>query len=185
MRLTIETPRLILRPPEHADAEALACGLADFDVARMTARVPHPYTVEVGEGWIVVSRMQRRRGFAYNFVMEAREDGGVVGDVGVFRRTPGAEWEVGYWVAKKAWGKGYASEALAAIIAWARAELGTSRLIAAHFDDNLASRRVLEKAGFRPTGASASKFSLARCEKAMSIDMALELPKIAVDVARA
>ena len=55
------------------------------------------------------------------------------------------------------------------------AELRPPRLIAGHFFDNPASRRVLEKAGFRPTGASEEAFSMARGRKALSIDLVLEL----------
>jgi RimJ/RimL family protein N-acetyltransferase len=178
MRLTIETPRLMLRPPEHRDAKAIARGVGDFDVARMTASVPHPYTAEVGEGWIILTRVQSRRGLAYNFLMDAGD--GVVGCVGVFRRRPQSDWEVGYWVAKSAWGRGYASEALRAMIGWARTDLRSRRLIAGHFDDNPASRRVLEKAGFAPTGTITNLYSLARGERARSIDMALELGPVAV-----
>jgi RimJ/RimL family protein N-acetyltransferase len=141
----------------------------------MTAMVPHPYTIEVAEGWILFALAQLRRQAAFTFLMEARDGSGVVGSMGVFRRRPDADWEVGYYVAKPAWGCGYASEALAAVVAWTRSELRAPRLVAGHFDDNPASRRVLEKAGFAPTGASTHMYSIARGAKARSIDMALDL----------
>ncbi len=175
MRLTIETPRLVLRPPEHRDAEAIARCVGDYDVARMTGLIPHPYTIEVAEGWIAFTNALQRRGAAYNFMMVAREDGEVCGCMGLFRRKPQSDWEVGYWVARPRWGRGYASEALAAVIAWARTELRPPRIVAGCFEDNPASGRVLEKAGFKPTGACPELYSIARGVKATSIDMVLEL----------
>lgn len=174
MKLTIETPRLVLRPPEPGDAAAIARSVRDFDVARMTGSIPHPYPVEAAEGWIVFAAAQRRRGENFTLVIDVKDEG-VLGGAGVFRRRPWLDWEVGYHISKPAWGRGIASEALAGVIAWSRAELAPSRLTAGHFEDNPASRRVLEKAGFEPTGTSSFIFSLARGQRVKCVDMALEL----------
>jgi RimJ/RimL family protein N-acetyltransferase len=181
MHLTIETPRLVLRLPEPHDAPAVARCVGDFDVARMTGSIPHPYPVEAAEGWIVFAAAQRRRGENYSFVIEVKGESvpggvlsGVLGGAGVFRRRPWLDWEVGYHVAKPAWGRGIASEALAAVISWSRAELASSRLTAGYFEDNAASRRVLEKAGFAPTGETSWIYSMARGTRVKCIDLALE-----------
>jgi RimJ/RimL family protein N-acetyltransferase len=174
MKLTIESPRLILRPPELRDAAALARCAGDLDVARMTASIPHPYPVEAVEGWIALADVRRRRRESFTFVLESETDG-VLGGAGVFRRAPWLDWEVGYHVAKPAWGRGFASEALAAVIAWSRAELAPSRLTAGYFDDNAASRRVLEKAGFVHAGTTSWIYSIARADRVKCVDMALEL----------
>jgi RimJ/RimL family protein N-acetyltransferase len=58
------------------------------------------------------------------------------------------EVELGYWISKNHWNRGYASEAGRQMLAIATAELKLTRLIAGHFIDNPASARVLEKLGF-------------------------------------
>lgn len=174
MSLTISTPRLTLRPPEARDAVAIARAVADYDIAKMTAMIPHPYPVEAADGWILFQTAQRGRGMAYNFVVDVVGEG-VLGSCGVFRRRPYADWEIGYWVAKRAWGRGIATEAVAATTAWAATALAAHRIVAGHFEDNPASRRVLEKCGFKPTGHSAPLYSLARDSQVTCIDMALDL----------
>jgi RimJ/RimL family protein N-acetyltransferase len=174
MSLTISTPRLTLRPPEPRDADAIARAVADYDIAKMSAMIPHPYPAEVADGWIMFQSAQARRKQAFNFVIDVAGEG-VLGSCGVFRRRPYTDWEVGYWVAKPAWGRGIATEALAATVAWARAVIAPPRLTAGHFLDNPASRRVLEKVGFRPTGHSSPLYSLARNGQVTCVGMALEL----------
>lgn len=174
MRLTITTDRLTLRPPERADAEALARGLADIEVARMLAMVPHPYVVEIAEGWIVFTGFGWRNRERFNFVIEERGRG-VVGGVGLFHRGASPDWEISYWIARPAWGRGIASEALAAFIDWARDDLGADRVIAGHFEDNPASRRVLEKAGFTPTGDRTSMYCMSRDARVRCVGMARNL----------
>lgn len=179
MRLTISTPRLLLRPPEASDAAAIARCVGDYDVAKTTASIPHPYSIEIAEGWIEFARAKIRRGLAWSFAIEQwTPDGlslGVVGGASLFKRSEGADWEVGYNVAKPFWGRGIATEALVGLIDWARAELDPPRLVAGYFEDNPASGRVLQKAGFRPTGTRKPIYSLARDAKTICIDLSLEL----------
>ncbi len=65
-------------------------------------------------------------------------------------RMPDGEVELGYWIARDHWNRGYACEAARHMIEIARAELKLPRLVAGYFVDNPASGRVLEKLGFAP-----------------------------------
>jgi RimJ/RimL family protein N-acetyltransferase len=76
------------------------------------------------------------------------------------RRASGAV-EMGYWIARPFWGRGFATEACEALINIARA-LGLPSLEGSHFIDNPASARVLEKLGFEPLGIVAPRMSCAR-----------------------
>ena len=69
---------------------------------------------------------------------------------------------VGYWLAPPAWGKGFCSEAGAAVIRWLEATRNARALVAGHFADNPASGRVLEKSGFLYTGETRRAWSRAR-----------------------
>lgn len=157
----ITTPRLTLRRFRDADAPALARAVNDIDIARMAARIPHPYPGEVAEGWILLQAPDARRELAHTFALEDRA-GALVGSIGAFRPETRFDWEIGYWIAKPHWGQGYASEALTGLMGWLAHAKGARRVTAGHFADNPASARVLAKAGFRPTGEITVMYSLGR-----------------------
>jgi len=155
----LETRRLALRVPGAADISRLAILANDHDVARMTLRMPHPYAVADAESFVVkVAGQDPDRARA--FLIE-HEDHGPVGVIGLFEDADAAP-EVGYWIARPFWGRGYATEALQGAVAWASKAWKRRALMAGHFSDNPASGRVLEKAGFLYTGEVRKGFSRAR-----------------------
>ncbi|MBL7829275.1 MAG: GNAT family N-acetyltransferase [Saprospiraceae bacterium] len=88
------------------------------------------------------------------WIMELKTDHTVVG-YGVVRHvefTPGKEIEIGYIVAREYWGKGFATEASRAMIAYAEKQLGVQELVAYTSEENTGSNRVLEKCGFQRMG---------------------------------
>lgn len=165
----IETARLVMRLPELGDAETISTYLGDYDVAKHTARVPHPYPELSAEMWVLVTRASWQPGGNLSLTVEM--DGELVGGGGVFKRTTGADWEIGYWISRPWWGRGLATELGHGLVGYASETLGTQRIIAGHYADNPASGRVLEKLGFQYTGDTAELFSMARMGKATSRDM--------------
>jgi RimJ/RimL family protein N-acetyltransferase len=77
-------------------------------------------------------------------------------------RMPSEEVELGYWIGKKHWNCGYATEAGQQMIGIARTELKLPRLVAGYFIDNPPSGRVLTKLGFVPRGQPIERHSRAR-----------------------
>lgn len=190
MNLEIRSNRLRFRPLVTDDAGLLARYAGDYDVARMTTSLPYPYAVEVAEGWILTHAHGRRRGVDYPFAIVRRTDDAFVGCAGIFKRNGAEHFELGYWIAKPHWGNGYATEAALALAWWSREELGCERLIAGYFADNPASSRVLEKAGFTPTGEVTRVYSLARnaqvdCPRMVADLAALPATAVSVEAARA
>jgi RimJ/RimL family protein N-acetyltransferase len=108
-------------------------------------RFPHPYTREAAREWIEYSRVCKPE---TDFAIEAFGEaiGGVGLKIGLDVERFSAE--VGYWVGEPFWGKGIATAALSAVVLYAFRELGMIRVFAVPFATNLASARVLEKAGF-------------------------------------
>ena len=160
---TIETRRLTLRAPGMADAPRLARLMNDFDIARMTSRVPHPYGLTDAEDFIGLCQgADPRKG--RNFLLDL-EDEGVVGGLGFFT-PPDGRLEVGYWIGRDWWGRGLATEALSGALAWAARDWRRRYVVAAHFADNPASGQVLVKAGFLYTGEVKPLPSRARGEPA-------------------
>ena len=164
------TERLLLRPAWPEDADALFGGIADEGVVRNLARAPWPYLPEHAREFVMREQEERLP----NFLMTLPgEDGSrIIGSIGFGKTDTGVE--IGYWIARPYWGKGYATEAGRGLIEIARL-LGYDRLEAGHFLDNPASGKVLRKLGFRPTGKVAKRHSCARGEKVDCALFALDL----------
>lgn len=164
--------RLLLRPIWPEDWQAVYGGIADEGVVRNLARAPWPYS------------KQDARDFAARppapseprFLITTAHNAQVVGCIGLDAHDPdypGAV-EIGYWIAREHWGKGYATEAGRAALKIAQA-LGYPRVFGSHFLDNPASGAVLMKLGFEPTGRLIERHSCGRGEEAMTVEYVAEL----------
>ncbi|RST31360.1 N-acetyltransferase [Sphingomonas ginkgonis] len=152
------TERLLLRPGWIEDAPALAAAIADERIVRNLSAAPWPYRLADAEAFLSAPRDPVLPSFLVFVRTTAAPE--LIGSCALVRRPSGAV-ELGYWIGRAHWGRGYATEAGRALIEIARA-LGLRRLEAAHFVDNPASGRVLEKLGFVSTGLSAERTSCAR-----------------------
>jgi RimJ/RimL family protein N-acetyltransferase len=155
----ITTERLRLREPRADDAEPLAALANDFDVARMTASMPFPYTRADAHEFIGRMAARDRAREAVFAIDHGRE--GPIGVLG-FHPKDGEPPELGYWIGRPFWGRGLATEAVKAALAWADGAWAKRWVAAGHFADNPASGRVLGKAGFLYTGVVKPLFSRAR-----------------------
>lgn len=168
----VRTERLLLRPGWIEDAPALFRAIADERIVRNLATAPWPYRPEDAETFL-----RRDRDAAEPAMLVFRRRAAapeLIGGIGFGRLACGGV-ELGYWLKRGVWGRGYATEAGRAVLAAARDSLRLKRIEAGHFLDNPASGRVLEKLGFRPTGAVVQRFSLARGETAPCKEMILDL----------
>ena len=152
------TPRLLLRPGFPEDAPALTSEIADEAIVRNLASAPWPFRMRDAEAFLAKPRDPVLPSM---LIFERTERAPrLVGSCGLGRRPSGAV-ELGYWIARPYWGRGFATEACRALIEIARA-LGLPALEGSHFVDNPASARVLEKLGFEPLGIIAPRMSCAR-----------------------
>ncbi|MEO1688436.1 MAG: GNAT family N-acetyltransferase, partial [Pseudomonadota bacterium] len=136
--LILRTPRLQLRPPRPSDVEAISRLSSAWEIARMTTRIPHPNPPESVRAF-------------FASLGEARELALVIDD-GEPAGFIGHGQELGYWLGRPFWGRGYATEAAEAMLAHVFGALGREAAQARVFADNPASMRVLTKLGFRETG---------------------------------
>ena len=122
----------------------------DFEVARNLSRVPHPYTQSHAQEFVAMAAQQRRDGSGYHFAVTRNADDAFLGVCGLSCNvgTP----ELGYWLGKRFWGRGYATEAARALVDFAFDRLDAVRLMAGWYHDNPASGNVLAKLGCQPSG---------------------------------
>jgi RimJ/RimL family protein N-acetyltransferase len=165
--IVLETARLVLRAARLEDAKRVAALVNDRRIAENTARIPHPYTVDDAKEWISVAISQSETSYVITIAGE------VIGACGLdvrpsylgaraSRSRPaaceapalpgGIGAEIGYWIGVPFWGSGYATEAARSLIDHAFGGLGYEVLTASARVNNPASRRVLEKCGFKWTG---------------------------------
>ena len=149
---TLETARLRLRPFVPADAPAVEALAGVWAVADTTLTIPHPYPDSAAAAWIATHAAEWRAGTTVTYAVTRAADGALVGAVGLARTPSHAHASLGYWIAAPAWGRGYATEAAAALCAYAFAALGVHRIEARHFVRNPASGHVMQKLGMRPEG---------------------------------
>ena len=130
------TTRLFLRPAWPEDWEAVLEGVADEGVAMNLARAPWPYGPAEAREFAALPQDPCKP----HFLVVESASGKVIGSAGLGDRNGAIE--VGYWLARPYWGRGYATEAAAGVLQVARM-LGHRRALAGHFADNPASGRVL------------------------------------------
>jgi RimJ/RimL family protein N-acetyltransferase len=143
----LETRRLWLRWPRPSDAPAIAALAGEWDVARMTANVPHPYAPGDADRFVESARAANARGVALCLALTLKSfPRKLVGVIGVDPGEFGAE--LGFWLGRPYWGRCLMSEAAQALIdAFFRVTNGQA-LSAQVAVENAASRAVLEKTGF-------------------------------------
>ena len=149
----LETERLLLRPQGADDIPHIVPLLNDYDVVKNLSRVPFPYTEEDAKGFLARGAEDRARGQSYPFAVTLKADGALIGGCGL-RLGDDGMFEMGYWLGRPYWARGYATEAARRVAAFAFQQLKATALRANWFHDNPASGHVLEKLGAVPAGVA-------------------------------
>jgi [ribosomal protein S5]-alanine N-acetyltransferase len=161
--MVLRGQRCTLRRWRMADAASVVRHANNINVAKqLRDRFPHPYTLSDARAFLSAASGADPQ---TNFAIEVEHQ--AVGGLGY---VPGGDVErycaeVGYWLGEELWGRGIVTEALTLFTDYAFVELRLLRLFALPFADNVASTRVLEKAGYAREGtmrASCVKFGAVR-----------------------
>lgn len=144
--MRLELSKSVIRSYRKGDEAAIVHHANNRNVWRnLTDRFPHPYTFEDARRWIASAAAQQPE---THFAITIHDE--VVGGIGLelkdgnFRHTA----EIGYWLGEEFWGRGIVTEAVRALTDWGFANLDVARIYAGVYDYNMASMRVLEKAGY-------------------------------------
>jgi ribosomal-protein-alanine N-acetyltransferase len=145
--MELTTARLHLRPFTIADQAAIHAVYADPEVMRYVGHGAHRTTAETVSALRTYGEVLERRGFSFLAVTE-RSTGALIGDGGLHPLGGvGPDVELGYTLARSAWGKGYATELGRALVQYAFETLRVPRVVAQVEPANTASRHVLAKLG--------------------------------------
>ncbi|WP_299809661.1 GNAT family N-acetyltransferase [uncultured Roseibium sp.] len=144
----IVSERLVLRPPRLEDLDRCAELLGDYEVARMLSRVPHPYDIERGRTSLqasVDSWADWKTAGDLGFQID--HEGEMIGGFAFkkLQETP----EIGYWLGRAYWGRGFMSEAVGAAVDWLFRNTDHQLVACETMIGNPASLKVAAKLGFR------------------------------------
>lgn len=150
----LRTARLSLRSFEQEDIPSLV-RLAGFrEIAATTLGIPHPYGEADARNYISKSEEDFLAGRSVIFAIHKMLEGAFCGATGLVVSEAHGHAELGYWIGVPYWGKGYATEASKAVLAFGFETLRLNRIYAHHTVGNIGSQRVIQKIGMRHEGRS-------------------------------
>jgi [ribosomal protein S5]-alanine N-acetyltransferase len=148
-----------LRPLVRSDGAALGRVLHDRQVTRS---LPYRVRHETGEAWVARILLGQRRGDGVAFAICPPGEPGAVGQIRLFRWSlHDRQAEVGYWIRRSHWGRGFGSDSLRLVCAFGFREMRLHRIVATVVAENERSLRALERVGFRREGVARRSASLA------------------------
>ena len=149
---TLETGRLLLRPFTLADADHVKRLAGEFAIADTTQNIPHPYEDGMAEQWIARHRDEFNSGKGVTFAIAGQSDDQLLGAMSLMSIENEHQAELGYWIGKPFWNRGFCTEAGTEILRYAFLGLKLIRVHVNHLSRNPASGRVIRKLGFSHEG---------------------------------
>ena len=154
---TIQCSTYFLRKLKKEDVNSITKHVNNIEIAKWTARIPHPYTKKDGEWFVSKSIKEWEEGTGYVFgIVIDEEVVGICGLDDVSKEHKHAT--LGYWISQDYWGQGIMSEVAEAVIKFGFTELRLHRISVSHFTENTKSQRIIEKLGFRKEGITRDEF---------------------------
>ena len=148
---TLHTTRLVLDAFTPADAPVVELLASNYEVARHTLNIQHPYPPGSGVKWIDTHAALFERGEAVVFAIRLRGQD-LIGAVGLRIERVHDRGELGYWIGQPYWGQGYATEAARACLDFGFAHYALNKVTANYVRANPASGRIMEKLGMKREG---------------------------------
>lgn len=154
MRISCPAFRVYLEGVDRKDAEAIAEYCNDYDIASNVPNMPFPYTIEHALSFVEFA--ERRCEEGADFHMAVRLEGGeLVGMCAIANiDNTNMRAEIGYWIGRRHWGKGYGKEAVRLMLHFAFETLRLNRICAKVIIGNERSIRLLGSVGFEREGTA-------------------------------
>lgn len=152
---SLVTSRLLLRIFQPGDAPEVERLLNDKEIASNTRSIDFPYPLGGGIKWIENQTQLRSSGDAYCFAickLDSTNEERLMGAIALTVNKTDHNAELGYWMGRDFWNRGYCTEACHAIVEFGFETLGLQKLTSHHLSRNPASGRVLDKIGMTREG---------------------------------
>ncbi|WP_336605205.1 GNAT family N-acetyltransferase [Sulfoacidibacillus ferrooxidans] len=150
--MNLYSDNLILRPFELDDAQRVRELAGDYEIAKTTLNIPHPYPEGAAEAFINRSHEVAKEGTHYDFAIVRKHDNALVGAIALGITSRYKRAEMAYWTGSPYWGKGYMTEAASRLVKFGFEELDLNRIYAFAFTSNPASSKVMRKIGMNYEG---------------------------------
>ncbi|QHW30572.1 GNAT family N-acetyltransferase [Paenibacillus rhizovicinus] len=147
MQSRFQTARLLLRPVELRDADDIQRLAGEYQVAKTTLSLPHPYPEGAAETWIHFRTDAARHGHGYTFAIINLATKALMGCISLDLTSEHQRAEIGYWLGSRFWENGYATEAAQQVVRFGFQQLRLNRIWGAVMTKNQASSAVLRKIG--------------------------------------
>jgi [ribosomal protein S5]-alanine N-acetyltransferase len=147
--MRLDTPRLVIRSFESADAAGMLAVFGDREVRRYLPPFPDPTLESMAKSVAGRMAMEAEHGHGL-WAVERKDTGELIGDCGLMLvEGTGPEVEIAYHYKPSAWNHGFGTEAAIASLKQAFGSVGLQRVIAICYPENIGSWRVMEKAGMK------------------------------------
>jgi ribosomal-protein-alanine N-acetyltransferase len=155
------TDRLILREFTKEMAPDVQRLVGEWEVIRTLLGVSYPYKDGMAEEWIATHRPAYEAGERVTWAVVQREEEALVGSITLHHLQPIHDSaELGYWLGRPYWGRGYATEAGREVVRYGFEDLGLHRIGASHLGSNLASGKVMRKIGMTHEGTRPEQYKI-------------------------
>lgn len=150
--MIIKNKKFILRPYRESDAVSLARNINNKGIERNTLTIPYPYKLKDAKQWLkgVLKDNLKKKPERIHFVIDINNE--VAGCVALSNIIYGHKSSIGYWLARPYWGQGIMTMAVKIVTDFGIKKLRLKRIDARVFYYNKASKRVLEKSGYKFEG---------------------------------
>ncbi len=143
--IQIKTKRLVLKKPtKKINVKSIVSQIGDWEVAKWLSEVPYPYTEQKAKEWLDNINYD-------DLLFSIFRDNSLIGGVGISLEEDN-DFDLGFWIGRDHWGKGYATEAAMGLIQYVKEETNCKQITACYIKGNTGSSNVLMKLGFKKVG---------------------------------
>jgi len=166
----INTKRLVLKKPtKKINKKLIVSQIGDWEVAKWLSGVPYPYTEQKAEEWLNNINND-------DLLFSIFRNNSLIGGVGLSLEEDN-DLDLGFWIGRDHWGKGYATEAAMGLIKYTQKEFNFKQIKACYIKGNTGSSNVLRKLGFEEIG-ECEEYFLSRRKTMPSIKLLLKFGHI-------
>lgn len=151
MLQSLDSERLRLRAFTKKDSPRVQELANNQELANFIG-LPHPYKLEYAEGWIDSMPALVEQETEFPFAITLKESDDLIGTITIRMDKMNKRGELGYWMGREYWGRGYATEAVKRLLPFGFEDLNLNKMWASAISRNPSSQSVLLKSGLQKEG---------------------------------